>query len=103
MKELERELKKLRRANEILKLASAFFAQAEIDRRLKLWLWRAIHADATSVLNATAHWCRRSNAFGKPTCRSTARTKSGASWRGKAPPLLAASSKGSCGARGYEA
>lgn len=35
MKELEREVKELRRANEILKLASAFFAQAEIDRRLK--------------------------------------------------------------------
>jgi hypothetical protein len=27
--------KELRRANEILKLASAFFAQAELDRRLK--------------------------------------------------------------------
>ena len=35
MKELEREVKELRRANEILKLASAFFAQAELDRRLK--------------------------------------------------------------------
>jgi transposase len=35
VKELERELKELRRANEILKLASAFFAQAELDRRLK--------------------------------------------------------------------
>jgi transposase len=33
--ELEREVKELRRANEILKLASAFFAQAELDRRLK--------------------------------------------------------------------
>ena len=32
---LERENKELRRANEILKLASAFFAQAELDRRLK--------------------------------------------------------------------
>jgi len=28
-------MKELRRANEILKLASAFFAQAELDRRLK--------------------------------------------------------------------
>ena len=28
-------VKELRRANEILKLASAFFAQAELDRRLK--------------------------------------------------------------------
>ena len=35
MKALERENKKLRKANEILKLASAFFAQAELDRRLK--------------------------------------------------------------------
>ncbi|MNV13305.1 hypothetical protein D3C71_1039400 [compost metagenome] len=35
VKELEREVKELRRANEILKLASAFFAQAEFDRRLK--------------------------------------------------------------------
>ena len=35
LKELERENKALRKANEILKLASAFFAQAELDRRLK--------------------------------------------------------------------
>jgi len=35
LKELERENKELRKANEILKLASAFFAQAELDRRIK--------------------------------------------------------------------
>ena len=35
VKALERENKELRKANEILKLASAFFAQAELDRRLK--------------------------------------------------------------------
>ena len=35
MKALEREVKEMRRANEILKLASAFFAHAELDRRLK--------------------------------------------------------------------
>lgn len=35
IKELEREVKELRRANEILKTASAFFAQAELDRQLK--------------------------------------------------------------------
>ena len=35
VKDLEREVKELRRANEILKLDSAFFAQAELDRRLK--------------------------------------------------------------------
>lgn len=35
LKEFERENKELGRANEILKLASAFFAQVELDRRLK--------------------------------------------------------------------
>ena len=35
VKELEREVRELRRANEVLKLASAFFAQAEQGRRLK--------------------------------------------------------------------
>ena len=35
VKELERENKELRRANEILKLASVFFASAELDRRCK--------------------------------------------------------------------
>ena len=35
LKELERENRELRRANEILRTASAFFAQAELDRRLK--------------------------------------------------------------------
>ena len=33
MKSLERENRELRRANEILRKASAFFAQAELDRR----------------------------------------------------------------------
>jgi len=35
LKKLERENKELRRANDILRTASAFFAQAELDRRLK--------------------------------------------------------------------
>ena len=35
VKALERENRELRRANEILKLASAFFAQAELDRHTK--------------------------------------------------------------------
>ncbi len=35
LKELERENRELRRANEIRKKASAFFAQAELDRRAK--------------------------------------------------------------------
>ena len=35
LKELERENRELRRVNEILRKASAFFAQAELDRRPK--------------------------------------------------------------------
>jgi transposase len=35
MKQLERENRELRRANEILRKASAYFAQAELDRRPK--------------------------------------------------------------------
>ena len=35
LKELERENQELKRANEILRTASAFFAQAELDRKLK--------------------------------------------------------------------
>jgi transposase-like protein len=35
LKALEKENRELRRANEILKTASAFFAQAELDRKLK--------------------------------------------------------------------
>ena len=35
MKSLEREVRELKRANEILRLASAYFAQAELDRRHK--------------------------------------------------------------------
>ncbi len=35
IKDLERENKELRRANDILRTASAFFAQAELDRKLK--------------------------------------------------------------------
>ncbi len=35
LKELERENRELKRTNEILRTASAFFAQAELDRRRK--------------------------------------------------------------------
>ena len=37
LKKLELENRELKRANEILRKASAFFAQAELDRPLKKW------------------------------------------------------------------
>jgi len=37
LRELEREVRELKRANEILRKASAYFAQAELDRRPKSW------------------------------------------------------------------
>ena len=35
LKELQRENRELKKANEILRLASAYFAKAELDRRRK--------------------------------------------------------------------
>ena len=35
LKQLKREVRELKRANEILRTASAYFAQAELDRRRK--------------------------------------------------------------------
>ena len=37
LKQLERENFELKRANEILRKASPYFAQAELDRRAKCW------------------------------------------------------------------
>src|SRR4030066_1118817 len=39
LKQLEQENRELKRANEILRKASAYFAQAELDRRPRGW-WR---------------------------------------------------------------
>ena len=58
MKELERENKELRRANEILKVASAFFAQAELDRRLKSWGPLSTSSAMLSGSSRSARSCR---------------------------------------------
>lgn len=47
MKALERENGELRKANEILRLASAFFVQAELDRRFKS---KSVHRQAPPCL-----------------------------------------------------
>src|SRR5437899_11342662 len=53
LRQLERENFELRRANEILEKASAYFAQAELDRRARRW-W------ASSTLTATCMGSSRS-------------------------------------------
>ena len=58
LKELERENKELRKANEILKLASAFFAQAELDRRLKSLRASSISIDRPTGSSRSAALCR---------------------------------------------
>ena len=42
LKELERENRELKLANEILRKASAYFAQVELDRRSKWWRYLSI-------------------------------------------------------------
>ena len=58
VKALEREVKELRRANEILKLASAFFAQAELDRRCKPWGRLSINTVTGMGSSRSAKCCR---------------------------------------------
>jgi transposase len=58
--ELEREVRELRRANEILKAASAYFAR-ELDPRLPRWSGSSIHIVAGSVSSRPARsWNSRS-------------------------------------------
>ena len=57
MKVLERENKELRKANEILKLASAFFAQAELGRRLKPRRSSSISVDRSTWSSRSAKYC----------------------------------------------
>ncbi len=58
IKDLEREVKELRRANEILKLASAFFAQAELDRRLKGCTGWSMSTATVTGSSRCARFCR---------------------------------------------
>jgi transposase-like protein len=44
LKSLERENRELRQANEILRKASAYFAQAELDRPFNRFVWRRCRA-----------------------------------------------------------
>lgn len=71
LKELEREVRELKRANEILRKASTFFAQAELDRG-------PTRESAQRVRSATTSCACRSDAPGRTAMTaSTARTRSG--------------------------
>ena len=59
LKELQRENRELRRANEILRKALAYFAQAELDRRPKWW-WTSSTNSATTMGSSRSARCRRS-------------------------------------------
>ena len=58
VKDLEREVKELRRANEILKLASASFTQAALDRRLKSCSRSLTSIAIGSGSSRSAEFCR---------------------------------------------
>ena len=57
VRKLEREVRGLKRANEILKLASAFFAQPELDRRLKYRGPSSMSIEAALGLSRFAEFC----------------------------------------------
>src|SRR5262249_39113984 len=70
LRQLERENFELRRANEILKKASAYFAQAELDRRARKWGASSTRTGTRTGSSRSArccalpHRCTRSGAPG---------------------------------------
>jgi len=58
LKVLERENRELRRANEILRKASAYFAQAELDRRQKVWSHSLMSTGRSTGSGRCAQYCR---------------------------------------------
>src|SRR3954469_6284900 len=58
MKDLERENRELKRANEILRKASAYFAQAELDRRPKGWATSSRSTATSRGSSRSARCCR---------------------------------------------
>src|SRR5690625_3491192 len=58
MKELEQENRELKRANEILRKASAFFAQAELDRKAK-YEWALLTSTVKPTVSSRSARCCR--------------------------------------------
>ena len=79
VKELEREVRELKKANEILRLASAYFAQAELDRSIK--------SQTLSLMSIGTDWGSSRSAV---CCRSPHRPTAGR-WPGKTIRRYAAS------------
>jgi len=115
LKELERENRELKRANEILMTASAYFAQAELDRRAEGWsgssmiIGRSMGSSRSGRCSRTLHRrifgtsrsrpIRRGARLGRETAsgwrsfaasariisRCTGRAKSGGKWPRRTP------------------
>ena len=68
LKVLERDNRELKRANEILRKAAAFFAQAELDRRVKGWCRSLTRIGLLTGLSRSAGKCRL-------PCRRTTSTR----------------------------
>ncbi len=58
MKDLEKENRELRRANEIIRKASAYFAQAELDRRPSCWWSSSTTTETSTGSSRSAVFCR---------------------------------------------
>ncbi len=58
LKALERESRELRQANEILRKAAAYFAQAEFDRRSKPWSPSSTRTKKRTGSSRSARFCR---------------------------------------------
>ena len=115
LKLLEREVRALRRANEILRKASTYLTQAELDRCDRgLWRsstliartlgssrsaanWQLPHRPTTNTLRALPI---RGNARRVPGAMTRARNRSGVSMRPASASMARAKSGTSCGAKG---
>jgi len=58
LRELERENRELKQANEILRKAAAFFAQAELGRRVKYWCRLSTNIEENMGSSRSASNCR---------------------------------------------
>ena len=79
LKELEREVRELKRANDILGKASAYCAQAELDRRGRCWSASFRTIERSMGSSRSARCCRLPAPTRLASCPHSARATNGAS------------------------